>query len=641
MKRWLVISVIVFAGCGSPTPGLWRQWEADWTFLRVEHEWVRGVELGSARSLKIEQRGVRFRARVLNSGDHAGDLVVTGSGFHQKWSVPAGSSLDVESSALSRGHYRIEGPIDLILGEPRLVVEDPQARLLVFVVVDTLRAQAVNPETTPKILEALEGARDFKDTTANSPWTLPSMASMFTSRPVFELTTPTGDLIGIPEGVDTWAKALRNGGFSGCGIVANYTVHVQNGYAQGFDAYLVPDLIPEEGGLPDATWVVDHAQRWIEAHKGENAFVYLHLMDPHEPYRDHIKGLPAPDLFGLAHRNREATPEEAERLRMLYQGEVRHVDDVMGPFLEELSDDAVVVFTADHGEALGEHGFWAHGFTLFEPVVRVPLLIRSPGLEGGDDPRQTQLLDLAPTVLDLLGFPAPSTMKGVSLLRGGSTTATISATFSPGPMRWMWRQGATKVVVRTADQPLVAEGFRKAVEEGSPAPEGVFCYDLDVDPGELHPGPVPDDILPSVIRDFALSAGRLVPGLQVFSIGSKSGSKIELSLPGIRDFHQVWSVAPVSASWSQSTVTIEAEKSEFMTLVAISGSGSPADVVVSQANPPWRGPQSSGTDLPAELMSSQGFDASGTYVWWNPGHDIVVGYHDETMEKLRALGYIQ
>ncbi len=643
MKKWFAAMAVVFVGCASPSQGLWRLWESEWTMSGAGREWVRGVDCNDECVFEVERRATCFRSRVLNIGVTDEDLHLTGPGMSQYWRIPGGQTIDVETAHLGRGRYKIEGNKSLFLGEPRLVGVDSDAKLLVFVVVDTLRAEAVNAETTPAILQALQGARNFEDTTANSSWTLPSMASMFTSLPVLELTTPQGDLVGIPEGVETWAETFRNAGFSGGGIVANYTVHVQNGFARGFDTYLVPEILDEENRSPDGSWVVDEAQRWLDAHKGENAFLFMHLMDPHEPYRNHQQGSPAPDLYGLAHRMREATDEETRRLQELYEGEVRHVDHALGPFLETLPDDAVIVFTADHGEALGEHGCWAHGYTLYEPVVRVPLLIKAPGLEGGVESNQTQLLDLAPTVLDLFAIaPAPApAMKGVSLLQGGSQTATISATFSPGSLRWMWRKGSTKVVFRTADQPLVVGGFRKTLEEADPLAEGVFCYNLKSDPGELDPGPVSEEIRSSVARDFALSAGRLVPGMQVFSVGTNAGSEVVLNAEGGLEFHQIWSAGQVTVSESASMVKIETATNEICSLFAIGEGAVPIEVGTGRAIPPWEHLDPSNVDPAQELQLEINFDVPGTYFWWNPSRDLVVGGHDETMSKLRALGYIQ
>lgn len=642
-RGWVMaIAAVLLAGwaCApAPAAGTTRLWEEHWTALRAGWQWVQGVELGEGRQISVERSGFRFRSRVLNPGREDEELTISGGGVRQQFVVVAGAASDIDTGSLTRGQYSIEGAPTLVLGEPRLVKELSRPQVLVFVLVDTLRAQAVNADLTPSILRALAGARVYEDSTANAPWTLPSVASMFTSRPVLDITTPNGDLVGIPRGFDTWASALRRAGFSGGAVVANYTVHVQNGFAHGFDTFSVPDILPPKGGLPDASWVVSQARVWLDAHSGEHAFLYLHLMDPHEPYRDHENGGPRPDLFGLAHRKRVASAEELHHLRDLYEGEVRHVDRALGPFLEGVGDEAVLVFTSDHGEALGEHGCWAHGFTMYEPVIRVPLMIRAPGLRSGAVDRPVQLLDLAPTILDLLGVPAPPSMKGRSLLSGGSQRNIVAATFSAGPLRWMWRRGHHKVVVRMEQQEAVTGEFLKPYEEEDPLTPGFFAYDLSLDPEEHHPGPIPDEIRESVVADFATSAGRLVPGLQIVSVGSDLGSEVELFLDGGGGVKQIWATGPVTVDQTETTIRLVTGPAGPFFAVSLAAQ---AGFTPGRAQPPWR---IGGHADPAVITGASGavdsYDSPGTLAWWNPERNLVVGSHDETMDRLRALGYVQ
>lgn len=646
MRGWIatplaLLVVAGFCGCGLSHPISQRQWEADWEFLRVGQQWVRGVDLRTERSFVVDRTRLQFRSRVLNKRKRDSHLVISGPDLQLRLTVPARGYLDVATDPLPRGRYQIKKSKPLILGEPRLVQKGRQPKLLVFVVVDTLREDAVTPKNTPQILEFFNGSRRFLDTSTNAPWTIPSMASLFTSQPVLDLTTPTGDIIGIPEGTETWAKTLHRAGFSGGAVVANSTVHVQNGFAQGFDSFLVPSIIPVRGGGPDATWVVREAEKWLAAHDSEDSFLYLHLMDPHEPYRDHENGQAPPDLFELAHRMRTALPEEIETIRKLYAGEVRYVDRILGPFLKTLPENAVVVFTSDHGEMLGENGCWGHGFTLFQPVIQVPLLIRAQSLKGGTDSRPTQLLDLAPTILDLLNEQIPFDMEGRSLLQDHPRRSFVAATFSAGPMRWMWRRGDIKVVIRTVDQPDVVDGSRRSLEETNPLPIGVFCYDLGEDPDELSSQALPADLLPSVAKDFALSAGSMVPGLQVFSVGATGGTIFELEYPGERVFRQIWSVGPVSASWKGPTVRIEDPDSRLFSLVAIGNGGMVEPVTPGYTTAAWQNLLDGEENTPPELNHGEAFPSPGTYIWWNPERNIVVGHHEETLEKLRALGYIK
>ncbi len=645
MERWgwvIGIAAVLLVGwaCAPAPAGSERLWEQEQTAHRAGWQWAQGVELSGGRHFAVTRSGARFRSRILNPGSQDRELVISGPDFRQLVMVAAGASSDVDTDPLQRGQYSIEGAPALVLGEPRVVMPASNPRLLVFVLVDTLRAQAVNADLTPQILEAFAGSRTYADTTANAPWTLPSVASLFTSRPVLDLTTPTGDMVGIPSGLDTWAAALRQAGFSGGAVVANYTVHVQNGFAQGFDTFVVPDILPPKGGLPDVSWVVEEGRRWLAAHQGEHGFLYLHLMDPHEPYRDHQNGGPRPDLFGLAHRKRQASVEERRHLRDLYEGEVRHVDRTLGPFLKSLPDHAELVFTSDHGEALGENGCWAHGFTLYQPVVQVPLMIRSSALAPGVESAPAQLLDLAPTVLDILGVAAPPTMEGHSLIHPGPQRAIVGATFSAGPMRWMWRRGDTKVVVRMEKQRAVTGDYLKASEEEDPLPTGFFCYDLRHDPDELKPESVPAEVLASVVEDYLASAGRLVPGLQVLSVGPEAGHELELAVEGGEGIRQLWSTGLVDVDRQGPTIRLTAGRTEPFFLAAIA-TDQIGEVTPGRADAPWRGLTPGIPAIPEPLGTDLRLESPGTLLWWNPERGEVVGSHDETMERLRALGYVQ
>ncbi len=225
-------------------------------------------------------------------------------------------------------------PEDVVVVNPRVGRKLTDAELVVVIVVDTLRADHVTTELMPEITEFFADGRRWSQATANASWTLPSVASFFTSRPVLDLTVPSGDLIGIPAGVTTWAQAFESAGFLGAAVVANYSVSTLNGFGEGFSTYLVPD---GHGGAehPDATWVVDGARSWLSRHGGEDAFLYLHFMDPHFPYRDHDDPARSPpDLQALASGQRPEAPGDRELLAQLYAGEVRHVDRVLGPFLQ-------------------------------------------------------------------------------------------------------------------------------------------------------------------------------------------------------------------------------------------------------------------------------------------------------------------
>jgi hypothetical protein len=435
----IVLSAAATVACGESKGGWQRLWTDRWEWHHHSSDWVRGVS-GSELQLEVTESGARLRSEIVGLGPTPAVIEVAGRAAFTLRVAP-GERIFLDTP-IDPGSYSVSIPAFAVMGSPRLGVPVASPRLLVLILVDTLRDDHVNPQRMPGVTSAFAQGCRWRDVTANCSWTLPSVASLFTSRQVLDLSSPEGDLVGIPEGVATWAEVLDRAGFVGAGVVANYTVHALNGFASGFSTYLVPDGHGKEED-PAATWVVTEGRRWLAAHQGEDAFLYLHLMDPHHPYRSwDDPSLISPAIKPLAARQREATTEEQSLLRRLYAGEVEHVDRVLTPFLAELPTWAIVAFTSDHGEALGEHGAWGHGLNLYQEALRVPLLIRGPGVPAGDVGEPTQLLNLAPTLLDLVGVAPPAEMVGSALWDDVPAVPTVSTTFGGGPLRWSWRDGS-------------------------------------------------------------------------------------------------------------------------------------------------------------------------------------------------------
>lgn len=628
------------ASCTGEAEGWSQLWRGDWKWHHRGWEWVLGVEARGAR-FRVDRQSTDLRMTVCNLGDDLATLRLDGPAGSRDWQLESGARHDLEV-ALGRGEYTVEASPGVILGHPRIGRARAASRLLVFILVDTLRADHVTPELMPNVSRAFAGAGRWRRATANCSWTLPSVASLFTSRPVLDLTTPEGDLIGVPEGVATWASRLEAAGFVGGAVVANYTIHALNGFSRGFASYLVPDG-RSSPGHPDAAWVVSEARRWLLHHRGEDAFLYLHLMDPHQPYRSHSNPeVTPPDLGELALRRRSASVDETALLRQLYAEEVRHVDEVVGSFLDELPSSAVVVLTSDHGEALGEHGAWGHGLNLYQEALTVPLAISGPGVPSVEFEDAVQLLDLGPTVLDLMGVDATEGMAGRSLFDGGSAPPIVSSTFGGGPLRWSWINGRDKVVLRMAPQGTLGAEARSAMQEGQPLPAGGFHFDLEADPGEQHPRSVPDDLMDRCGQAFASSSGRMVPGLQMMVWGWRGPATVVAELEGEVEVIQAWSGAPMTVVREGNRFEIECQQSFPVCAVAAAVDPTQPWVRPVDSAAPWHGVES-GSPLSIDDLEPPGgaLVVPGTYLWWNQARSLVVGGHEETLERLRALGYIE
>jgi arylsulfatase A-like enzyme len=258
--------------------------------------------------------------------------------------------------------------------------------------------------------------------------------------------------------------------------------------------------------FPAADTLVDQAQSWLASIGQRPFFLWLHLMDPHSPYypsSDAFRELTGRDIspgharYLNEYWNRSDLPASGLRRRkdevvQLYDAGIRSVDRQIARLVNGLRqmrlwDDCVFALTADHGEEFLEHGGRYHApVRLSEEIIRVPLLIRVPGERGVKVPVcPMSHLHLAPTVLDIVGVPAPSAFKGRSLwtnLQRGiawDDPAIIECAYGcTNPFQAENRITARLIGVRDARFKLVMQVQRGAVEQ---------VYDLEADRAETHP----------------------------------------------------------------------------------------------------------------------------------------------------------
>ncbi len=276
---------------------------------------------------------------------------------------------------------------------------------VVLISIDTFRADHVRPDTTPHILAlAGEGIR-FENVLSPVPLTLPAHSAMLTGT----LPPRNGmhDNLGyrLSDENVTLAEVLKSKGFATGAIVSSFVLSSKFNLSQGFDSY--NDQFVQEHKIAylserkgDET--TSFAEKWLEAHRREKFFLFLHYYDPHDDYSP-------PEPF----RSRFATDP--------YSGEVAFADEQVGKVVAELKtlglyDSTLVVVTGDHGEMLEEHGERTHGFFIYQSALRVPLVIRPPGLSS---PRVVSewasLVDIVPTVASLLGITPPPRTQGRDL----------------------------------------------------------------------------------------------------------------------------------------------------------------------------------------------------------------------------------
>ena len=300
----------------------------------------------------------------------------------------------------------------------------PQSRAknVVLISIDTLRADHLGSyghaaARTP-VLDGLaaRGAR-FERATSVMPLTLPSHSSLMTGTfPTFHGVRDNGGFY-LSDEAETLAEVLAVQGYATAGFVAAFVLDSRWGISQGFGHYFDDFDLAEQRDAKgmDAIQrpgrdVVDQAINWLDR-RAESVdskspfFTWLHLYDPHTPYT-------APDDLA---RQFPATREGA------YDAEIAETDRQIGRLFEHLKslgelDDTLVVVVADHGEMLGEHDEVTHGFFIYEAATHIPMIFSGPGVDPTVVPDQVRIIDVMPTVLDLLGKSPSSAVQGASLL---------------------------------------------------------------------------------------------------------------------------------------------------------------------------------------------------------------------------------
>ncbi len=404
----------------------------------------------------------------------------------------------------------LAGFVGILLGAAACSRPKPQDRNLLFVLVDTLRADAVFPGklATPTLDRLASQGTVFTRSYAQASWTLPSVSSLLTGRWPSESPGWADATQGIPGSAVSLAEILRDSGRQTAAFVANPLLNRDRGFGRGFDIYWTAPTA--NSVFTPAAEPVDQAIAWLKQHQRSRFFVLLHLMDPHDPYCPPARrvgpqaqwpGQPDPAFTGAAPMPDAAT---IRQWRELYAEEVSYLDGQLSRLFAALDPGVrartVVVFTSDHGEEFLEHGYLKHAVTLFDESVHVPLLVQAPGGPGGRRVDQVvRLVDVVPTVADLLGVAVSSPLKsrwaGVSLAGAVVEKAPVppllamGETFGFGPMRWYVYDGRTRVVLFNRDHDLPSEipalPFPNQWLRGHLPPEEVYVSTPE------HPADVP------------------------------------------------------------------------------------------------------------------------------------------------------
>ncbi len=416
----------------------------------------------------------------------------------------------------------------LAAAAPSFAQEAPRRRSVLFYLIDTCRADRLSchgneRETTPFIDRLAARGVVFERCYAQAPWTKPSVASMLTSRYAGEVGIYLL-LQQLEDELTTLPEAFQAAGYATAGFSANPLVGAFSNYAQGFDHFVESILVNAGDPINFASGSAKKLNRMVipslEKQRAWPQFLYVHSVDPHEEYE------PAPEYLQLfADPAREELYRREWRTLLasrppvpgnhLTRDNFERTGIEPGPFIDyglrlhdadlrandtELErlwialqengwgDDVVLVLTSDHGEEFYEHGGTSHAYSLYDEQLHVPLVLYAPGLlpEGQRIDRPVSLIDVYPTLCDLLEVEAPEGLSGrslVPLIRGdeGWIDEPVMAEKTEDP-------GGRKAGSAMGIAMSRIEGNWKLIlnllsPEGRPMPRHEL-FDLLADPGE-------------------------------------------------------------------------------------------------------------------------------------------------------------
>ena len=388
---------------------------------------------------------------------------------------------------------------------------EPAVRAVIVIVVDTLRADALRPYN-PEAAEAGgfdEFAADsflFENAISPAPWTYSSMLSVMTGLRSFDRPSLSQMSYLGSNSAPTLARYLADATYRTRGILGNHLLYrplqaidglanvetyslAGTGFSVGakFGRRINPKRYLSGGGTKNLT---DQAVDFLRQVGSEPFFLWLHYFDPHDEYAPPHSYLPpgTTDAVFQFGESKDATAAQLANAKKLYEGEVRYVGDSLSRLLNEIKrlglyKDSLIVLTSDHGEEFGDHGGIFHGHTLYQELLRVPLMIRTPGQ------REAQRIQsfiptraLLPTILEICEVDvqenpdwAPSL---VQLMESVSNGAGEEGGYGHPIVSGAALEGNHETSV-------VLHGLKYIVQSG--ASDQDLLFDLQADPSELHP----------------------------------------------------------------------------------------------------------------------------------------------------------
>ncbi len=361
------------------------------------------------------------------------------------------------------------GELDLARISKPLKLEPKKNSSVILVVIDAFNPKHMGiygyqRSTTPNLDKLAHRGLLLSNYVSNSSWTRPSYTTIITGLPKSVHGVELGGRH-LEKEITTLAERFRKAGYRTAGFVGNPLVREIWGYGQGFQVYVDTKAL-DKAFPPDAT-LMDRALSWLKKGEDKPSFLVLFLTAPHVPYRPptrhrrFLKELPKGDVIQYPFKEYLKPLSKMDQARMVaaYDGDVMYADEQVGRLFDYLEsagriENTSLLITADHGEVFGHHNCYVHAYHMWDPALRVPFILVSNALtrNGVYDDRPFTHVDIAPTLLELAGLPAPADLPGTSLVKAlvdpatGRDRVLFSQYNAHGIRRQAIRKGGLKLV---------------------------------------------------------------------------------------------------------------------------------------------------------------------------------------------------
>lgn len=394
---------------------------------------------------------------------------------------------------------------------------------VILLIYDALNAQHMSVygykrDTTPFMKTVAQNGLTLTNHVSNSTWTRPSFTTIVTGVPKSVHGVEAVGGWRLEPHVHTLAERFRAAGYRTAGFTGNPLVRKSWGFDQGYHLYEGPTTRGLKAFPRDSIWV-DAAIKWLnEIGNDKPFFLMMFLTSSHPPYRPpaqprtFLSQVPRGDI--IEHPFREyKTPlhkEDDLRIEAAYDDEIAYLDSQVSRLFDHLQklgqrDKTVVAMTADHGEMMGEHNCYLHAYHMWEQNTRVPFVLSAPNLPLGNafDDRPFTHVDIAPTLLDMVGISYGAELKGISMVDAlsdltlNTTRMRYTQVNAHGVRRQLMRAGNWKLIHHNKVDDSTEEELDKlhpSVRQPNPRDlpslawdgERWELYNLDQDPGETH-----------------------------------------------------------------------------------------------------------------------------------------------------------